>query len=599
MSKKYLTKIFAVLSKKDFIKYTDKGSIEDVLLYNFYKSYQQSSEKDLLEYYLTYITRNDTTVDQNSLMDEIKTEIKPSNGKPLKKPRILRKLKLFIDRSYNKSRIKLDADRELTESEKYLIKVFSTLQKKDFYKKKDDGTAVDQFLYGFYKSFRKEKSDNIFDYYIEYITRNVEFAENEREQKLCNLYDEIKDSLLTDVVDKRAVDDFGKTAINPYGEMKDSGTVKKTVKVLKKSKVLAVISLFIQQSSILVNENVDDTITTQEQEVHDDTAVAIMKEIAKKVKKGKMTLPEPKPDLVFGQRNEMLNIWQNTYQRIEELKESQKALVKILKKIYYVDSTHLLDKQPEYVDSEELSTDFPLNGQRVVEIILPSERFTNCYTNTQYSTIIKLSNNHPIEETTMRCRAKNKTIYICSGSQNICGGNADQGLDNAESMLYMTSSYSLSLSKALHAYPLKRTDVIVMPNVLVFKNTSYEQEKDLSKWQRIAVMNAPCVYTPQTNLEDQIRTEFDERLLLPTTKFSDMVVGRVKNGLKSAIETALFFGYDSIVLDDRGIFDNWLPAHHVALIIKDVIFGYRGRVKEFVICAEKSKIFNVFRYHFQ
>jgi hypothetical protein len=72
----------------------------------------------------------------------------------------------------------------------------------------------------------------------------------------------------------------------------------------------------------------------------------------------------------------------------------------------------------------------------------------------------------------------------------------------------------------------------------------------------------------------------------------------MKNIINGMAETALFFGYDTLILDDRAIEDNNLPAYVTAKLLKEELNKYNGRFREIIICCNKSNSFNVFRCFF-
>lgn len=509
-------------------------------------------------------------------------------------------------------------------SEKFLIKFFTKLKPLDFKK--------DKFLLAFYKFYKKEKSDNLFECYIEYITRNSDFKEEERELNLQKLYDDIKTAILAPTKADKPNATYESAYTDSPAE-KEVPVAKPVKGPISKTKALDTLSDFIKQSFIITYEDPDKEFDEKDEAFMESTTTNIIDEIQLDGR----VLPEPKKDVIFGQRSDMLNIWQNTRQRCQVMIENEQ-LHRLVSKIFYIDCSKLTssnvldskvvtetkaaktekrgifatpDETPQVVTQasaqaytqavikpvkqQTLNTVLLMTDDRK-ETILPVENFVACYSDAAYNTMITLSNNHPLQEVTTRVRQKNKSIYICSGSQNICGGNADQGIDVAESMLYMTSSYSISLERALHAFPLKPTEVILCPNVLVFKDTNYKF-LDTNLWQKIAVMNMPCKYRPKTNIKDppQDECEMDPRLYDPKTEMSPSDYDKIKTNLVGSIEASLFFGYDTIIIDDLSISDNWLPAYQIAKIIREVTIMFKGRVREFVICAHKAKSFNVLK----
>lgn len=508
-------------------------------------------------------------------------------------------------------------------SERFLIKFFDKLKPADFKK--------DKFLLAFYKFYKKEKSDNLFECYTEYITRNCDFKEEERDISLSKLYDDVKTAMIRQVDNDKPASTYD-TAYTEEPTEKQPKSKQQAVKI-SKSKALETLSDFIKQSFIVTYEDPDKEYDEKDEAFMESTTTNIIDEIQSDGR----VLPEPKKDVIFGQRSVMLTIWQDTRQRCAALMENE-LLIKLVSKLFYINTSKFTTIEEKSTAQRETAVvakkkdlfvspdDVPQNITQNItqsynpvlirpvkqqtldtvllktdndkEVILPVENFVSCYTNNTYNTSVSLSNNHPMQEVMHRTKQKNKSIYICSGSQNICGGNADQGIDVAESMLYMTSSYSMSLERALHAFPIKSTEILLCPNVLVFKDPTYKI-LDANQWQKIAVMMLPGKYRPKTNLKDpaQDDCEMDARLYDLKTEMSAQDYDRVKANLVGSVETSLFFGYDTIILDDLSISDNWLPAHQISKIIRETITLFKGRVKEFVVCANKAKSFNVIKLY--
>jgi hypothetical protein len=482
-------------------------------------------------------------------------------------------------------------------SEKFLIKLFDKFTESDFH--------TDEFLSSFYKFFKKEKSDNLFLCYTEYLTRNLTFTDtNHKLTTLKNMYDEIKYSILykdeddintgfIDQKERKENTDRRLLSVNSISHVHsdvpvNSGTPvpknKSTVK-LNKAKALRILSTFINQSYITYDRHEENT-TKEDQEYRECATDIILDEI--KNLDGRV-LPLAKKDTLFGKRVDMLNVWHDTENKCKELTADVK-LTMLISKLFFIDVFQLQNKQPK------ISTVF----LKEICDILPQESFNACYTNNKYKTIISLSNSHPIDVTIARSSQKIKTLYICAGSQMISGGNSDQGIDVAESMLYLTSTYSVGIEKSLHAFPLEMGQVLLCPNVLVFKNTNYVIQP-VQKWQRIAVMNAPSKWRPKLcNTTIDISEQKDDIDIydLKTSFVNKDDIINTKALITGMMEAALFYGYDTVILDDRAIEDNRLPAYMIAKIIKEELTKFDGRFKEVVICANKANSFNVFRCFF-
>ncbi len=484
-------------------------------------------------------------------------------------------------------------------SEKFLTKFFVKLTKADF--------KVDAFLNAFYKFYKKSKAADIFHCYIDYIIRNREFQDdNERNAALKELYDEIKDTIL--FKDENASTDLGFVSekdrtetTERHGTDVDSTPVKKkkptkvsetplpqtgAVKV-NKAKALRVLSDFIKQSSIITYEDPNEISNQQDELFRDITQANIIDEI---INRDGRVLPAPQPDIEFGKRSDMMNIWRDTEAKCQKLCE-EPALDLLVSKLFFID-TQQLNARPDKITTVELAE---------INDILPKETLLSGYSKTKYNTTVKLTNAIPIEEVLTRSRQKIKTLYICAGSQMVQGGNADQGINVQESMLYLTSTYSVGISKALHAYPLSIQQILICPNVLVFKDTKYT-ELPMNKYQRIAVMSCINQWRPKLinpKFADLSSEDPKTYLYDPKTLFaSNEAYVNLAKSFSNALEAALFFGYDTIVLDDRAIEDNNAPAHLMAKMMKEVLNIYNGRFKDVIIAVNKAASFNVFRHYF-
>ena len=505
-------------------------------------------------------------------------------------------------------------------SEKILIKFFSQIKPEEFKR--------DTFLESVYQFYVKEKyitdpnnksivklrenPPNLFTCYMDYLLRNKEFNnELERNTELKNIYSEITEMMLYGDPDKEVESGFlskeeKEKSKQRFKNNRETETKHEKVHdpsskkiVLDKKKALKVLSVFIQQSIIVTYENPDLTATEDEERTREQISSDILNDVKKGTtftdikgvsidEKGR-ELPVAKPDEIFRQRNEMMNIWRDTESKCQELLRQQ-VWETLLTKLYFIDTKHMFEVKSLGVIPDKIETIFTSE----TSYSLPREILLNSYTGGKYKTVIRLSNEHPINDYINVSKNKEKCIYICTGSQMVIGGNADQGIDCNESMLYMISTYSAGISKALHAYPLNVYQALLCRNVLVFKDFNYKI-KPVQQWQRIAVLTAPVKFRPNlvSTKKDDIDIYARETNFKKTEDADDF-----KNSLIGSIETCLFFGYDTIILDDRAIEDNRLPAYAVMRIMYDVLHMFNGRVREFIISINKSKSFNVFREKF-
>jgi hypothetical protein len=418
-------------------------------------------------------------------------------------------------------------------TEKFLRDFFSKLKADDFKK--------DSFLESFYNFYKKEKSSNLFDCYIEYILRNKNYKDYEKNHEITKLYEELKNKMIGD------------------SKQKDKKiSIKKTI-------AIEVLSDFIKQSSIISDDNEDSD--ENDQTIHDDT-VGIM--ISDMQKDGR-SIPNAVKDSSFMQRNKLLEIWYDTKHLCHNLKETQEELCNLLHKSYLIDL-----KKVTYKTSN--ITFFPETKELIRK-----------YSNVDYKTNIKIINISPID---FIYRESDKYIYICAGSYITCGGYSEQGIRVVESPLYLNTTYSISLENTVIWYPLDITDSIFCPNVLIMKENY--NKLPISSWKKIAILNVPSPYKPKTNIKEQDYNKFDDALFDNRTIMTEIKEELLIKKILGAFELCLYLGYDNVILDDRGIEDNWIPVHQTATIMKNIAKKFSGRFKNIIFCVENIKIYNIF-----
>ena len=491
-------------------------------------------------------------------------------------------------------------------SEIFLQNLFGILSEKHF---KNDSNLIS--FYSFYKSCLKENPQtDLFQCYMSYILRNYE--SNIIETKRQELLDDIFYTIALEESDD-TTDHSTQPRANAYQEAykhskkKERKVIDKNIKINKKF-ALKVLSDFISQSGIRVVEDPDRVDDSADQEFRDKTTERIISEI--QVEDGRQ-MPKPQPDRQFGERSTMLTYFSQVQQHIAQIQKQQPGLIDIVKKWIYINVNDFQNKQ-KVINSLEFSIpknhtldaitikerlNQGIDERKDYEVIIPSFPVNQCYTNQNYNTTVTLYSSPPIEISTALKKTQKKNIYICTGSQIICGGGADQGLNVKESYLYMTSTFSVTIEKFIHAFPIPVGNIIICPNVLVFKDINYNLLQP-TEWVKIAVANAPLKFRPKVNLEDVDMTTYDVRLFDKNTFMDNTYVQKVRQNLIGTIEAALFLGYDHIVLDDLGVMENGMPAHQTAAIMLEVMQQFKGRVAAFYVAVDRTKVFDVYKWYF-
>lgn len=444
-------------------------------------------------------------------------------------------------------------------SEQFIKALFTKLKPKDF--------NHTPFLKSFYSAAIKEKVD-LYSKYLEYLSRN-KTSERSHDTFLKNLMDEIHKNILD----------------GQQGE-----------KAFSKMRALDVLSEALEASSVTVDADpYQQNYNVYVEEFDDHTHMTLLKGVADEVQQDQRIIPVARPDAEFAAKSERLKLYSVNRidlnemlpmldtevipQHLATIQAEKKIKINLLSKMYLVDST-IFTKQLSYIDTLPIYTD-----DVKPKVILQSQRFNADYP-PGYKTIFTITSAIPLDES---LAAKKRVIYICAGSADACGGIADQGHICQESILCYRTTYPLAIERALYAYPLKSGTCVICPNVLVIKDRDYKPNMH-AKYQRLAVMMAPECFRPKTNLPPNNTYQMDERLFAPDTVYAGTV-----HHLSNYIETALFFGYTNIILDDRGIYDNWLPVKATALMIKEAVKRFNNRLETITLCVPDDRIREIFK----
>jgi hypothetical protein len=487
-----------------------------------------------------------------------------------------------------------------TKSYKFISKFFDKLQSKDF--------LSDQFLLGFYKTYTKENNSNktliLFDYYMEYLLRNKNYNISKKICEIDKICENIKKSIInppSNVI----------TDANSLPKSIQKINVKTGVKTIKLNKkhTLSILSDFIKSSFIITYDNPEEVRTQHDEDFREATTANIIEEI----KADKGCLPKAHKDVGFNRRNDMLDIWRHTEHHCVKFIENSN-LANILKKVYFINGLHIVLNSNSVITTLSCD-DSSINANGVKNVLLvptttnsipnnidgdiidslPCETVPPRWSNNYHDTVVKVLQTSALSETMDKKKKKIKCVMICSGSQMIPGGSADQGIETNESVLYYSSSYNICINQLVMAYPLTSTSMVFLPNILVFKDHTKQGYPMLPPvdGEIISVITVPLTYRPETNLTNQNKYNIDDRLYSPTTKYKNP--DKIVEQLRCILNTALFFGYDTVVFDDMGIEDFWLPAHHTAQLMAEIIKQYNGKFKEIIISINKKHLFKIFK----
>jgi hypothetical protein len=348
---------------------------------------------------------------------------------------------------------------------------------------------------------------------------------------------------------------------------------------LNKKHALNVLSEFIKQSFIITYDDPDIDVTQEDEDFRDNTTNVITQEIIRDMG----CLPPAQKDIEFNRRNDMIELWRKCEAKIIKFIENE-MFAKLLKKIYFLDSKDINT-------SSSVKTIF----NKTIETTLPQETIMSRYIPVAHATKLCVVQNDALSETISRTKQGVKSVIVLDEMQFIPGGDSDQGRESRITPIYYSSSYSMCLSDISAMYPLENTQLFYAPCVLVFKNHKLPNYPVLgaTEGKNIAAIASAPRYRPDTDLNDLDKYKMDERLYLASTRYKHPE--KFIEQLTGIFNTALFFGFDTIILDDRGVEDNWSPVVHTAILMGHVINQFKGKFKEIVVAIQEPHLFNTFR----
>ena len=170
------------------------------------------------------------------------------------------------------------------------------------------------------------------------------------------------------------------------------------------------------------------------------------------------------------------------------------------------------------------------------------------------------------------CIKKNKEsnfVIVNTASHIKSGGSWEGGEEGSEESIFYRSTYELSLNKDKindHFYPLVEESTIYSPRIMVYKFGRNKKYEHLPKSNNPSMLSILACCLPR-----YIKYKTKDKII------SNECVKVYKKKIKNILQTALYWGHDSIVFDSFGcinmnITSQIMPPAHCATIFKEVIF---------------------------
>lgn len=307
-----------------------------------------------------------------------------------------------------------------------------------------------------------------------------------------------------------------------------------------------------------------------------------MKSNAKNIKS---TVVNTEPSLDKLQRELNLKYWRDCEDQCRQFMANEK-MRKLLLSYNIIDTTDInfsLGRIPRFIANADaqLVTDNTFIQSKAVPAIL--------------STAVSFINENPLKAF-MSMTTDNTWAFVANENCIVPGGDSERGITSSITPLYYSSTYSVT-AREISVYPLRHVHTIVMPYVLVFADPSRGYAKlATGDVKRINVIASPIIPNPPVLGGPINKSPHDPRLFGTEVrlKFPEKPV----NQLTGIFNTARFFGYTNILLDDRCIIESNMPVIEVIGIFHKIITSFMGKFDKIVFAIENKKIYDMFRKSF-
>ncbi len=434
----------------------------------------------------------------------------------------------------------------------------------------DETHIIDKYIKMLYDNFGPDRYQYLIDTYAlnkpRVEVKKIDNTNNENKFESSGID-------LTVETNDNEIDEFHKKLLS--GVITQVG---KTVKV-KRSAFLINLSDIIKtyemarvyESNVIDEELKDESDDDNEKKerFHDDLTQKLLNDV---INDGRLF--EAKQDEEFARRNFYLSVFQDTENICKSLTENKNNAS--LKKVHIINTDNLSLIKGSVCETLPVGS-----NKNVIKCI---------FDNVSYNTVVSVVNKDPLEEI---CEINDyNAVYCMAGNQLVPGGNSDQGIYSHETDVYLSTTYSCSIDQSYEYYPLSDNTVILSPFVIVIKDYKKQFERSRSL-KNIQIITYGPKYRPSTNIDKQSHTEFDNRLANESCRYTNPA--DVEKQYTNVFKVAMFFNYDTVVLDDRGIETFWLPIHHTAQILSNVIKTHMNRFKRIIVAVKNPYVYEIFR----
>lgn len=196
------------------------------------------------------------------------------------------------------------------------------------------------------------------------------------------------------------------------------------------------------------------------------------------------------------------------------------------------------------------------------------------------SSVMIVVNKEDLVEFTKKQNRTSNPVLVNSASHINPGGSWEKGEEGSEESLFYRSSYELSLNGDEISdgfYPLVENATIYSPKIMIYKFGRDRKYASVPKSvpTMLSVIACCLPHTVEYKIKDKTKASPLYKKIL-----TDKCSGIYKKKIKNILQTALYWGHDSVVFDSFGcaVLDekdkrcSLLPPKHCANLFKEIIF---------------------------
>jgi hypothetical protein len=226
--------------------------------------------------------------------------------------------------------------------------------------------------------------------------------------------------------------------------------------------------------------------------------------------------------------------------------------------------------------------------------IIESKHYSKGKSNTE-SANIKVLNTSSILEAYNNSSA----LLVLSNSRLLAGGGTDMGIETNETKTMLSTSllYTLQTCEDIQ-FPLDYDRLMYFPKVCVFRNFAHPNFTMFSSKnvKNISILSCSPPFRPKTNIADLgENNSFDSRLYEESAYIIDEVL--IIKKIAATFEVAAKLKFGTIIWDDWGIIDFWLPLNQIAKIFATISKEYADQFDNIIFAIDTPQHYHIFKKH--